>query len=1472
MPENFEPYNLEKAQEKAKKIKDIVGSEGKSEDYIAAHDLVEEENFGKVKQEAISKLYSFLSRVGGGSYDSRYAEESLRNARSLQQKFNIPAGELEADPQLQEKAKQAMLKKLSSVYSSYDLQQVEAIKSNLFLSDEVYTQPEFQEAARKAASNGLTSYLEEVNRWGSNSSEEHLQVARSLQQKFNIPAGELEADPKIQEEAKESLLSKLRSVRSPYDLKKLEEIKSNLFVSDEVYTQPEFQEAAKRSAKSKLFDYLGEFNRSRAHPNEYLQVARSLQQKFNIPAGELEADPQLQEKAKQAMLKKLSSVYSLYDLQQVEAIKSNLFLSDEVYTQPEFQEAAKRSAKSKLFDYLGEFNRSRAHPNEYLQVARSLQQKFNIPAGELEADPQLQEKAKQAMLKKLSSGYVNEFEEIKSNIFASDDLYALPEFQEAAKKAVISKIGNYVSSYLSSYLYLPSDKDLQEALDIKRKFNIDDQSFAETSHVLILNNLKFGNVNNVVKIQEIFSISNEKLLSPEYVALAEQALFANFERGDKDSIEKIKEKFLPDLNVADFIKTQYTGYINEEKWNLVIKLKSYFSECEPIFQEFFAEQKEIAKNNKLAFSERRKAFDILSGLAKNGEASVSQEFSEIITARTKQKETPDSKWGLDPLQESAFYTLMRLDNSDSNRALFSLVFNEDVNSTVKYAVLKKLLRNDSGFLNNQFKENLHAWLYSASPKKADWRDLQFIGEIQKIPSKELRGKSFQSLSILKNFDLSTFPLYKTWSEKYSNIPQNVFLQVLELDWACESEGLLDKFQKLFTSIRKESSKKDGLLYGITNVLETDPQILKLFGEKLENIDFGSKQDAESLSELLRRIVFLSRIEKIKSYYQSDDDRDDRDEEYEEQSQERQLPPEILEIFSKEAKNLNELVSLVKEVATRKFQEILPNENITAEKIEAIEKEWGDLEPIFTYLGRFPSLKEYVAEIVANMDTAENWKNWRYDLKKEGVKNQIGHLSEEQIEIWKGEYFSEIGDIIVAETGSDKPKQIQHILQDAVLQHRHIFSPEMGQNKNEFISKTLEAMFAEIAKTPDKKTEIIDREIKNVLSDAKNIDAIINFNNLPRVRQGVELVLSASTEITPSSKIKNTVSFISAFLPTKLRKVLEDNYSRLENQKKMVADELFTSEMKQAVEQRAREIEENYKSAMDSNIWEKFQLDKNNAKNLEQFYQKRQELKSAIDLLRLLDLSNKLIATNRIAEKEGKKGGETITSVLERLKKYFKDSPLVQDISNVEFILKEKIDFGEKRRLAMVFTDNAQMLWQAGKYPLGNGSCQHYAEGSYANQLMGYVGDPNCKVAYLVDLNRLSQDIKNEIEERGIEEAKDRIPKQDLLNASLARSIIKMTKDRKEEPVILLEPTYTVVYKGDVSMDRYFNLFIDLMVAEPMKAKMARGGGNDSVIKGHSLSPEGQYEDLNLNGVKFIHKLSKPTKEEIEVMERIRSSR
>ena len=916
------------------------------------------------------------------------------------------------------------------------------------------------------------------------------------------------------------------------------------------------------------------------------------------------------------------------------------------------------------------------------------------------------------------------------------------------------------------------------------------------------------------------------------------------------------------------------SYQEQEKY--VQKWEERLNQVKSLNNEFFTTESilNIAKNQDNQFPIRQKAFDILTALIENGEASISEEFGSIIQKRGEQKEISESKWGLDPTQESAFYTLMRLDNPDSNNALFSLLFNEDVDTMVKYAVLKKLSSEKRNFLNKNNRDTLKKWLYSKKTKELDWKDLKFIKAISdEIPSTELKNLSMEYMGDpIEKLSEKGKSSNQIWQEKYNNIPENAFLQVYR--FTNGDEVLLDKFQKLYGAIRKENTKKENLLYGIVNSIETNPQVLGSLFNKLKEIDFTSKQDADLLSELLRQTAFLNKIELIKNYsYYEEDEYYNEETEKETTNEKQELPNEIIKIFSKKIKNLGDLIVLLKEVTTKKIQEILPHKEITAEKIGTIEKQLGNLEPIFTYLGRYPELKSYIAEIIAHIDSKENWKEWRYDLENETVKKQIGHLSEQQLETWKGDYFSEIGDIMIAgESGAEKPKQIQNILAEAIITHKHIYDPEREQNKNKFIQKTLEKVYGEIEKNPDKQEEIIQKEIENISSDTKQIDIIIQANNIPRIEQSLQKVFLQGKEIDLSKKAKDTVNFLSGFLPKESAKILKENYDNEEQQgKKVLADNIITSEIRQILEQEIQEIQTKTKEAENSDIWDKHALDKTKLKNLGQFYQKRQELKVAVDLLRLNGLSNKLIATNRIVEKEGKKGGETLLNVVDNLQKYFKDSPLQQDIKNIEFLLKEKSDLGEKRRLAMMFTDNPQTLWQVGKYPLGNGSCQHYAEGSYANQLMGYVGDANCKVAYLVDLNKLPQNIKEELNEKEFEEIKDKIPAQDLLNACVARSLVKMTKDKEKQPVILLEPTYSKVYKSDTAMDKYFNLFVDLMVTEPMKAKMARGGGKESVVKGYSRSSKGQYEDLDLSSVKFINKLSKPTKEDEEIMERIRSS-
>ncbi len=291
----------------------------------------------------------------------------------------------------------------------------------------------------------------------------------------------------------------------------------------------------------------------------------------------------------------------------------------------------------------------------------------------------------------------------------------------------------------------------------------------------------------------------------------------------------------------------------------------------------------------------------------------------------------------------------------------------------------------------------------------------------------------------------------------------------------------------------------------------------------------------------------------------------------------------------------------------------------------------------------------------------------------------------------------------------------------------------------------------------------------------------------------------------------------------------------------------------------------------SSIWKELNLDQNNLRNPKQFFQKRKELQATIDLLRLNNLNPRLIATNQILETGKKKDNVTLLKTIENLQKYFHQSALLQNLKGIEGLLKEKQDINSNKRLAIFFTDDPEILWQVGKYPRGCGSCQNYAEGSYAENLMGYVGDANVKVAYIVDLNKLPNELKDKLNEQGLEAIKDQIKNHELLETSLARSLIKIAKNENNQPVILFEPTYTKLNKSDLGQDKYFNLFMNLMVAEPMNVQMARGGGKERVFIGKSRSPMGQYEDLNLSAIKFIKKTHRPSKKEKEIIEKTKNS-
>jgi hypothetical protein len=225
------------------------------------------------------------------------------------------------------------------------------------------------------------------------------------------------------------------------------------------------------------------------------------------------------------------------------------------------------------------------------------------------------------------------------------------------------------------------------------------------------------------------------------------------------------------------------------------------------------------------------------------------------------------------------------------------------------------------------------------------------------------------------------------------------------------------------------------------------------------------------------------------------------------------------------------------------------------------------------------------------------------------------------------------------------------------------------------------------------------------------------------------------------------------------------------------------------------------------------------------------------------LESRNVTLNILAEGKKKGEGGTIVAALADLKKVYKGSAFSQDIGNIESVLKQSAEGAGKRELAMVVSDNPSLLWQAGKYPLGNGSCQHYAEGSMAQALMGYVGDAHTKVGYIFDMRKLPEEFQQRIRNREtLQSMLVDIPPAEILHATVARSILKITRTAEQKCTIFIEPVYSVVNKSDRAMDRYFELFTEFFIAESMGARVARGGGDINVTVPASRNPSGQYED------------------------------
>lgn len=836
----------------------------------------------------------------------------------------------------------------------------------------------------------------------------------------------------------------------------------------------------------------------------------------------------------------------------------------------------------------------------------------------------------------------------------------------------------------------------------------------------------------------------------------------------------------------------------------------------------FVEEKSTPINKSLG--------EALAELAKNGDADLLSYLASTLRERTKAtkgKENEHRALGFSPLQEVSLRTLSHVDNPVANEHLLALLSVSDIDPRVRSLILKNLVTEKRGF----FPDNMRTWAEAEltdKKSKFPWEDLRYLQATNQIPSADLRRKSLRYLNdAFGSFTESKASPSEFQRKACESVPDNIFLPLWK--FARGDQALLEKFNDLY-KVTKASAEKDALLFGIVNTLSINQKTLGKVIDRLGEIDLIAPGAAQELGSVLKTLSFLDTVER-------------------ELGQSRE---ETLTILDSPVESLISLNESLKQVAVQKIKEVLPHEGVNAEAIQSLWEHWGSLEPIFIYAGKMASSNHdgtlsLVAEMVAHMDAPgyEVWKNWRYNSQDRTVREQIGHLTDAQLEVWKGDSFAELGDIMIAATPSDKPKQISRFIEGA-LREGHIYNSQIDTtDRHKFIQERLGAAYTAITEHPDQRETILNSAIELLQADIEKIDAITRFSNLPKLEQALTL-FAEGKNVPVNAKTKNSIGFLAQFLSKEQFQEIEKVYKETEKSEASSIDtsRLINLTIRGLLMAKMGEINLKYEEVLQDSIFEQYGLNKEQLKNAGQFYQKRQELKALVDLYRVSALDVKRIATNRISDRVDKKG-ETLTKVIEGLKTYFKDNPtFIQDIENIHAVISQREDLGAKRRLAMIVTDSPQMLFQAGKYPAGCGSCQNY-EGSpvWNKSLAGYVSDAHIKVAYLIDLNKLPDGLRSEIESKGFEEVKETIPHQDLLEASIARAITKITKvSEGSEPTLFIEPTYSSINKGDLTMDKYFNIFLELMASEPMGIRLTRGGGSETVRVPKSRNPSGQYED------------------------------
>ena len=861
------------------------------------------------------------------------------------------------------------------------------------------------------------------------------------------------------------------------------------------------------------------------------------------------------------------------------------------------------------------------------------------------------------------------------------------------------------------------------------------------------------------------------------------------------------------------------------------KMRAVF---EKEYASIIEENKKLVVDKSLPVKERVKERGSAAMLLANA-ARCDKELENYYTSILGKDIGKEKEASLTPEQRAAIFIFQRLDNPDSNEALFRLIANPNISLAAKNMIGRTLFGKGRAFIDPKVRSALDEWRKLPRKKtEIPWQDLSFLSAIRNsIPSVETQRKSMDAFGdvfrevAIKDFSLGEkgkANLYELWEKSYSSIPQEAFVQ--SYDWAQGDLGRLGKINEMYRIIKKEGTTRENLLDGLVNTRKLEMPLASEMKAKILSFEYKTKGDVERFSSFLKKMIFLDTVQAIS------------------RKEQKVIAPtqERINSISK-AKNFEELEIPMNQELREGINTFFGG-NVSWETVEAVQEKWGSFEPILRYSGRYSELRQYVGEMVNVFSSEEEWKKWRYNKENPAVKDQLEGLSDKQCEIWIKNASADLGSIEFAGSSlEEKPKQIMLTMRDAVMTHRHIAGNEGEGQAHQFIQKILESLYSEFGNEVPT-LEAVNTKLQELERQEVAVNALLQIGSIERINKTLAEIFPKGKSVLPTKKTKDAIAFLAQFLPDEISDI-KKKYAEYEkdNKKPFSTEELITSEIRQHLEERISTIQKICEETKrDKNFSASTGLTEQDLGDLKKLQMLRKEMRIARDLFRLNKVTAADLAQNRFVEAVGKEG-ETISGMIENLQKSFEVSPFLQDLKNIDFTIKGEETEASKKHFAAIFTDDPRMLWQGGGYPKGSGSCQNYIDGSHARNLMGYVGDANAKVLYLFDIDALPEEKRKLVLREGLQKALPDLSPEDMLGASVARSMIKMIRT-DAGPGILIEPTYTSHNKGDKSLDVLIDSFIRRKVANLAKLRIARSGGNRSFTKGKSRSSQGQYEDVH----------------------------